>query len=680
MKGWFKLIKIDFHIHSISTKKDPNFYFSIDKLRGYVHEKHIDAIAITNHNVFDEENYELISNSLQIPVFPGIEIDFESGHILVITDTNFVDSFCEKAKKIEREFQEKGSISLDFFKTVFAYSGDYLFIPHYEKKPKVPKQILSKMGSSIFCGEVGNANKFVRLYKENNNITPVIFSDFRPSAEVTEFRNSQTFLDIDSISFSAIKECLKDKDKVFLNDKKERFLFPILENGTLASTGLNVIMGKRSTGKTHTLDSIFSIFGPENVKYIKQFELIEKDKDKAEKEFNKNISKGKSLFTEDYLKEFKEIVDSIKDIDVDKLETECEDYLSSLKSMAIDIDKRDSYAKVPVYMEQKYNVPKNDDLPKLVDSVICLLDSGRYKDLISKYVSFESLIALLRELIGLYIKTEIQIRTIKKANAALASLKKKLEHNSSLSPISFFDPVKYATYKADIQMFSSLANRMKKEIEIKREPVGRFFVVAKRRPIISCQDLISVFGKGSYSPSFQKYSQPYAYYLSLKENPTIKESDIYRGFFIIDYSILNENGYPISGGQRAEYNLEKSLADAENYEMLLIDEPESSFDNIFLKADINKKIKELSTKMPVFVSTHNNVVGASIKPDYVLYTQMKVKDGNTIFDVYGATFGDKVLESVSGSQINSYVSTMNCLEGGETAYKEREETYETIKD
>ena len=30
--------------------------------------------------------------------------------------------------------------------------------------------------------------------------------------------------------------------------------------------------------------------------------------------------------------------------------------------------------------------------------------------------------------------------------------------------------------------------------------------------------------------------------------------------------------------------------------------------------------------MPVIISTHNNTIGGSIKPDYILYTEKKIED------------------------------------------------------
>ena len=47
----------------------------------------------------------------------------------------------------------------------------------------------------------------------------------------------------------------------------------------------------------------------------------------------------------------------------------------------------------------------------------------------------------------------------------------------------------------------------------------------------------------------------------------------------IKYKVINQKGTEISGGEKAEFNLLKELDDAKNYDILLLDEPESSFDN-----------------------------------------------------------------------------------------------------
>ena len=52
--------KMDLHIHTVKTQSDYDFAFSVNALKKYVEEQKIDAIAVTNHNLFDLEQYNLI--------------------------------------------------------------------------------------------------------------------------------------------------------------------------------------------------------------------------------------------------------------------------------------------------------------------------------------------------------------------------------------------------------------------------------------------------------------------------------------------------------------------------------------------------------------------------------------------------------------------------------------------
>jgi ABC-type phosphate transport system ATPase subunit len=114
--------------------------------------------------------------------------------------------------------------------------------------------------------------------------------------------------------------------------------------------------------------------------------------------------------------------------------------------------------------------------------------------------------------------------------------------------------------------------------------------------------------------------------------------------------------------------------------MLLIDEPESSFDNLFLKNEVNEQIRDISKSIPVIIVTHNNTVGASIKPDYILYTKKEVVDKKPIFKIYSGNPSDHVLKSMDGEGISNYQIILNCLEAGDQAYNERGKTYEILKD
>ena len=109
--------------------------------------------------------------------------------------------------------------------------------------------------------------------------------------------------------------------------------------------------------------------------------------------------------------------------------------------------------------------------------------------------------------------------------------------------------------------------------------------------------------------------------------------------------------------------------------------PESSFDNIFLKNEVDELIKDISKEIPVVVVTHNNTVGASIKPDFLLYTQKNVIDKKVKYDVFWGHPTSKTLKNANGEEIQNLEILFNCLEAGKEAYYERKNNaYEILKD
>lgn len=84
--------KIDFHIHTVSSIKDSDFSFSLDWLRKYVENTELDSIAITNHDLFDRDNFDIITQALtDVKVYPGIELTLDIGHVNIVFPTDCVD-------------------------------------------------------------------------------------------------------------------------------------------------------------------------------------------------------------------------------------------------------------------------------------------------------------------------------------------------------------------------------------------------------------------------------------------------------------------------------------------------------------------------------------------------------------------------------------------------------------
>ena len=659
---------------------DSEFTFSIDKLKNYIDELSIDCIAITNHNIFDLEQFKNINETINIKVLPGIEINLEGGHILLISENSELEDFKIKCDQISENIKNVNDyITVDKLKEIFIDLNRYLLIPHYDKKPIIKTEIIEELKDYITAGEVSSPKKFIYCIKDRLSLVPVLFSDLRFSESLASFSPKQTYITIDDVSLRSIKLCLSDKNKVFLTNKVEHNFFQALENGQILSTELNVILGERSSGKSYTLSKIFNYF--ENVKYIKQFELLETDEDADIERFNRLLSAQQNSVSEQYLKEFKSVVDDVVNIDKTRNEKEIEDYLSSLYKVAEEEEKKDVYSKAALYNEQKFNISENDNLKNVISSVEVLINNVEYREIINRYITKNNLVELIISLINKY--NELTEKKLKKIwiNDLIFNIKRELQSFSASTSIKEIDFYKIKIKKEKILKFNAIANLVKQEKVIEEKQIRRFKVIASTKRYSGASELLKKSGKKMvFSDAFTKYENPINYLYALKQIPLLPETDYYKYFVNVEYKILNEYDIEVSGGERSEFRLLEKIQDAYHYDMLLIDEPESSFDNLFLKKEVNAQLKEISKSIPVIVVTHNNTIGASIKPDFLLYTKKEIINKQPVFKLFSGYPSDKKLKSIDGEEIDNYNILLNCLEAGKEAYNERGQTYEILKD
>lgn len=670
--------KIDLHTHTVSTVSDYAFDFDISKVKEYVEKLKIDALAITNHNVFDMNQYNLIKNSLTIPVFPGIEIDLEGGHLLLITDIDEfeVSNFDEKCKRVSDLIKTKDdSITLAQFKSIFTDLGKYVLIPHHDKSPEIKQATITALNPHITSGEVGSVAKFKRMFKEQNGLTPVLFSDMRFRADLKDFPTRHTFVDLKEISLAGIQSCLADKSKISLTKESGNDFFQATDDGLELSTGLNIILGERSSGKTVTLDKIASSSG--NTKYIKQFSLLQND----EATFNRTNDSRLSIIYNNYLNELKSVIEDVIKTDIKQNHLNVEGYLDSLKKFATENEKKDLFSKCTLFGEDIFSIDDLENLDKVIESVITLIENNEYQDIISKYISADNLKKLLLELIEKAIFSKKGNEEKIWLNSIIKDIKRELGIKTTNSIIEEIDFYKIALDEIKVRKFVEVVNELKTERQINREELGKFSIVTSTRRISGAADLKDIaHDKKSYSPAFSNYNNPFEYLLRLKETG-VEEASLYKFFVKIESETLNKDGFKVSGGERSEFNLIHEIKDATKYDILLIDEPESSFDNLFLKKEINTLIKNISELMPVVVVTHNSTVGASIKPNYVAITQKSLENREFVYRVFTGYPSDKELTCLDGNKIKNYDSILNCLEAGIDAYTERKtQTYEILKD
>lgn len=676
--------KVDLHIHSVATISDVHFEFSLTKLTEYVNSTHIDGIAITNHNIFDIRQYKDIVLELNniCTVLPGIEINIgcNAGHLICITDIADAEDFAVRCAKISAKItSSQSSISVEELKEIFPDLRRYLWIPHYEKKPSVDKNILMELKHFISCGEVPSIKKFVYCVKDNNKLTPVYFSDYRPTDSDEPFPVRQTYFDVSEINVNSLKCCLADKTKVVLSEADGNTIFEVIP-GLPLSTGLNVVIGERSSGKSYMLNKIFTNY--QNVKYIRQFELLETDPSKAAKEFTEKIAAKKRTIADQHFELFASVVNIVKDISLQSDENKLDEYITSLIKHAKDVDRADMFSKCKLYSETEYSVGSFDGMIELIYAVEKLLCAQEYKDIIEKHVQRQNLIALYRELIAKYSLKKDKALKKQWVNGIALDIKRSLQSRTAATRVTDVDFYDLQLNRVKVAKFNKLATELKKEQIIDSNNFGGFTVQIKKKAFLSPQELKAFSGKrdAKFSDIFASYQNvPYFFLEKLQEMKDILDTDYYQYFANVEYSILNEYGFAVSGGERAEFNLLQQINDAHQFDMLLIDEPESSFDNLFLKNKVNLIIKELSRYLPVIIVTHNNTVGESIKPDFIVHTVRCVKGEKVTYQRYYGLPSNKELVSANGEKIKNVDALLNCLEAGEIAYTERRQDYEMLK-
>ena len=672
--------KIDLHIHTAPTVWDGDFSFNLPKLQKYVSEAKLDAIAITNHNEFNGTQFRQITKALEVVVFPGIEVSLDCGHILIVSDTADLGDFENKAKSVANRINQIGDcIPVEELVEIFGNLSGYLVIPHYQKEPSIKVEDLDQIASCISAGEVDSAKKFIRVIRDATKLTPVLFSDVRICDELDGLPTRQTFIDCGELTLNAIKACLQDKGKVALSETKGNKLFPIFDNGQMLSTGLNVLLGERSSGKTFTLDRIDELNN--NIKYIKQFSLVQRDAKASEREFNKALKKGQSQFTEDYLSEFRVVLNDVMTVDLQANERAVEEYVNSLLQSAVEAERNDEYSKTALFNESRFSISEDKTLSELIGSVRHIIENIKHREIIDRHIDINSMKRLACELIELLRAKAFAKKKKEFVNGLIQDIRRSLKMRSSAVQVEDVDLYRGSIDKRKVDRFSAIVKFLQKEATIYKESIQGFSVVARKGAFAGAGEIKSANGeKGAFKDSLKEYGRPYDYLKIILDTENVTRSESYKLFAKISYRILNKDGFEVSGGERSEFTLLQEIKDAQNYDFLLIDEPESSFDNLFLKSDVNEIIKEISDSMPVVVVTHNNTVGASIGADYLLYASKETEEGKPVYKLYSGYPTDRKLTSLDGKTINNHEVMLNSLEAGHDTYNKRRQGYEALKD
>jgi len=372
------------------------------------------------------------------------------------------------------------------------------------------------------------------------------------------------------------------------------------------------------------------------------------------------------------LKGFKSVLDDIMNIDLTMNDREVDGYISTLLKSAEEADRKDAYSKTALFDETAFSISNYKTLKELIGSVRQLIENVDHRNIIERHLDISALKRLACDLIETLWTRSFENKKKRFVNGLLKDIKESLNMRSSAVQVDDVDLYRVSMDAKKVGRFKEIVEFLRKGAVISEESIQGFKVVAKKGPFESVAEVRSASRvKTAFKDAMKEYGDPYQYLQVLLSNESLPQAELYRLFVRITYQILNRDGFPVSGGERSEFRLLQEIKDAQNFEILLIDEPESSFDNMFLRSDVNEIMRDISKSMPVVVVTHNSTVGASVGADYLIYASKQLFNGKIVYRIYSGYPTDKRLHSTDGNSIANHEIIMNSLEAGSDAYEGR---------
>jgi predicted ATPase len=269
-------MKIDLHTHTKKCKSGDAHTREIcpADLCDIILSTDVRIIAITNHNVFDLDQFKEIETRFgdDAQVWPGVEIDIvdsgSKGHLLVIVSPKSAIEFSTAVEKLTK-YSNPDGFSATITEILKTFDNFYpLYVAHYkQKKPSLSDEVLAKL-------ENETANPSCVIKEVTNSISAGIYishgfssiygSDIQDWGMYEEISKDLPELRLPVDSFEHFCLLLK-KDKTTINtvlDRKtpeELVLQPFDDDSILkikVYNDINVFFGPKGTGKSCILNAI----------------------------------------------------------------------------------------------------------------------------------------------------------------------------------------------------------------------------------------------------------------------------------------------------------------------------------------------------------------------------------------------------------------------------------------
>ena len=710
-------MKIDIHVHTKKTKQGDAETREIeaDRFHEIISSTEVKIIAITNHNVFDIEQYRKFVTEVgdDFQIWPGVELDVikdnRRGHLIVIVSPDKVEDFSDTIFKLtEHSTPDKYTILLE---EVVSNLDKFmpLYIAHYhQKKPdlldedidyivektanksRVLKEATNAVSAGIFIShghasihgsDVQNWNQ----YQEQSKSLP----DLRLPVE--SFEQFCLLLDKNQVAINTLLD-KKDPEPISIKPFKDETVLEII-----VYDDINVFFGAKGTGKSDILTAIAGYYSAKGIT-CKKFESGSVKLDDAYDLAGKNLKLDLKDHEISYCNKEIELIRLAQEVHITSISKYKQFFSDSLKNKKAQKIKIKDMPRVNTQnSEREFELIQNSN-GKVKEFKLFSENNTILEDVLGKE-NMGKLLSLLNEAIEGLDKKGFEKFSNEKSAMLFNSMIEKFKFEITKKTGAPAKPSetgfqKYASNRIKIELaVKNIIENISKKISINDEYVGnlgekgelyckteiviqdgnineaRFkpLGTANKKPLKNFSRIMADIKENVYSQNlFNKIAE-----LNEMEGinliPTTLELIVFDKYFTI-----NDEHYEPSTGEASMILLHRELS--EDKDIYILDEPEKSLGNEYINNVIVPLIKEKAKSgKKIFIATHDANIAVRTLPYNSVYRHHD-KSGYQTF--VGNPFTNN-LTNINNheNKINWKDISMRTLGGGRNAFGERGQIY-----